>query len=222
MHRRLLCGLIVIGMLFSCSSAEDLDSPGGGGRTERFDQVSGYADRLRLRYDGEFGYLVTEDGKGAAVAAYRGKGGNVRVPSVLGGYPVVSVDGQAFWHHETLETVELPEGVQTIGIMAFYMCSGLENIILPEGVRTIEQGAFGGCRSLMRIDLPESLENVEDFAFLACSGLKEIRFGEELKSIGAGAFRMCSSLEKVYLPGQQVKIGTDAFAECAENFSMIH
>lgn len=48
----------------------------------------------------------------------------------------------AFSGCRALESVEIHEGITTIGSVAFYDCSSLKNVIIPDGVHYIGVGAF--------------------------------------------------------------------------------
>lgn len=51
----------------------------------------------------------------------------------------------------------VPEGVETIGIKAFFENKYLEQVNFPEGLKVIDEHAFSGCQ-LENIELPESVE----------------------------------------------------------------
>ena len=61
------------------------------------------------------------------ITGYTGAGGDVIVPSTLGGLPVTN-----------------------IGYRAFLRCTSLTSITLPNSLTTIEHGAFDGCTGLTR------------------------------------------------------------------------
>lgn len=42
----------------------------------------------------------------------------------------------------------LPDGLQEIGVNAFYHCENLKIVFIPKGVKTIKSGAFEGCGKL--------------------------------------------------------------------------
>ena len=200
--------------------AMDFDSPGAVGDSSKYDELSGYEDRFRVQYDGDFGYFTTENGQGAIVVAYEGDDELVTVPEKLNGLPVVSIGGQAFWHNEDMEECVLPEGITSIDVMAFYMCPNLKKVTIPEGVVSIGQCCFGGCAALEEVEMASTVETISDFAFLACTSMKEISFSGKLQSIGISAFQMCVSLEKIILP-EKVEIGEDAFMDCPKELQIV-
>lgn len=51
-------------------------------------------------------------------------------------------------------TIDLPDGLLTIGNNAFYGCHDFDKVIVPNSIETIESSAFGDCVSLTEITLP--------------------------------------------------------------------
>lgn len=74
-----------------------------------------------------------------------------------------------------LETVKLPEGLTSIGEMAFYYCEQLSSINFPASLTSIGKYAFFYTVSLTSINLPANLEKINSRAFGYCYGLATIR-----------------------------------------------
>ena len=166
---------------------------------------------------------MTDDGEGALLTNYSGTSGDVVIPDTVDGHPVVAVGAHMFAYNEAVRSVMLPEGIRSIGNMAFFKCIHLHDIVIPEGVTMIDECCFGGCTELSEVQLPASLEEVGRFGFLACTNLEEISFGDELKAIGPGAFQMCASLSKVSIPsGKDVSIEEDSFAGCSPELKILY
>ena len=89
---------------------------------------------------------------------------------------------------EYLTTVNIPEGVETIGTSAFENCISLESINFPKGITLIKQNAFKECKMLKEIVLPEGLIELEDEAFCHTRGLKKAVLPITLKNIGTNCF----------------------------------
>ena len=79
----------------------------------------------------------------------------------------------AFYGCTQLQTIKLPETVNTIHITSFYGCTNLTKIEIPH-VKYIQSQSFEGCTSLQEITLPESLEQLSSEAFLNCTSLKRV------------------------------------------------
>lgn len=57
--------------------------------------------------------------------------------------------------------------VTKIGRSAFDRCSQMQSIVIPNGVQSIECGAFSGCERLMEIFIPKSVTNIDVAIFCA-------------------------------------------------------
>ena len=68
----------------------------------------------------------------ATIIAYRGVGGAVTLPATIDGFPVTSVDNNAFYGNTSLTSMTIPASVTSIGNQAFSGCSGLTRVSLPE------------------------------------------------------------------------------------------
>ena len=121
---------------------------------------------------------------------------------------------EAFYCCSNLKTVQLKNGLSSIGSSAFYSCSSLTTIEIPEGVTRIEYDTFGSCYSLKSVSLPLTLIDIESCSFRGCSSLTSIILPKNLASIGSDAFRNCTSLAEVHIPSTVRTIGECAFAEC--------
>ena len=62
----------------------------------------------------------------------------------------------------SLETVVLPEGLESLGAEAFAGCSSLEKINLPNSLKKIAENAFAGCTKL-KLDMPSGIEEGNAF-----------------------------------------------------------
>ena len=88
----------------------------------------------------------------------------------------------------TLESVELPNGLESIGPCAFKNCTGLVSVVFPAGLKSIDAYAFQGCRALKSVELPDGLESIGPYAFERCSALKSVELPDGLASISPHAF----------------------------------
>ena len=100
-----------------------------------------------------------------------------------------------------LETVTLPDGLNKIGVVAFYGCTSLKNVTIPSTVTVLGQWAFYNCSSLEGILLPDGITSIERYTFNECTSLRTLTLPANLTSIGSGAFYGCSSLESLDIPG---------------------
>ncbi len=131
----------------------------------------------------------------------------------------------------SLETVTLPDGLQTIYGSAFENCTSLQTIDIPSTVTEVAYNAFLGCTSLTSITIPESVQTIgmnafsncgfttagpigggydfeygwtqtiPDYALYGASALVSVDFPNTLEEIGDYAFALCTSLLSVTIPG---------------------
>ena len=96
-----------------------------------------------------------------------------------------------------LETVNLAEGLETIGQQAFAGIAS-RSIRIPASVRELGDAAFYGCENLEIVEFSEDsqLETIDNSAFGMC-GLKNITFPASLKKIGQSICLNCQSLSQV-------------------------
>lgn len=66
---------------------------------------------------------------------------------------------------------------------AFIHCSNLQSIEIPNGVETISRNAFNGCISLKNIEFPTSVKTIKQGAFLHCT-LHALEISNNIKEIG--------------------------------------
>lgn len=95
------------------------------------------------------------------------------------------------FHTGALESITLPDTLETIGECAFAFCRELKNVVLPPNLKKLPKNIFQSCTSLEEITLPEHLEEIESFAFLGCQQLKVVHFPEKVISIHHQAFNNC-------------------------------
>lgn len=214
------------------------------------------AARLSVEVKSEF---IIENG---TLVAYKGKGGDVVIPENEG---ILYIGSYAFSHfdldnekevekdeegnydmddkktalgNDTVTSVVIPDGVETIQKYAFYGCTKLGSVTLPESCETIGAYAFTNCAVLENVNF-DNVKIVSDYAFSGCASLSCSELGganlEKLYAIGAygfegtrfdsvkltrlsrvgeGAFFGCSKLSEVEL-GERTRVSVGMFAGSA-------
>jgi len=113
----------------------------------------------------------------------------------------------------SLESIDIPINVKTIGDGAFMNCSALKSILLPPSVQTIGKQAFQQT-GLTRINIPGSVEDIGELAFYKCEALAKATLNEGLQTIGENAFKLCGELTSITIPSSVERIGWGAFIGC--------
>ena len=112
-----------------------------------------------------------------------------------GGIAEGVIENGVFKKHEGKKSkVIIPDGVTSIGNLAFWGCTSLTSIVIPEGVTSIGSGAFQGCTGLTSIVIPEGVTSIGNSAFNNCTSLTSIVIPEGVTSIGNSAFWGCTGL----------------------------
>lgn len=109
------------------------------------------------------------------------------------------------------ETIEIPEGIHTIGESALKGCVSLKKAVLPSGLRCIMADAFKGCRKLEEVVIPDGVTYIGRYAFHRCHALKRVILPPSVQELGECAFLYCDSLQEVQIPGVK-RLGMAALA----------
>lgn len=107
----------------------------------------------------------------------------------------------AFAHAQSLETIQLPEKLESIGTGAFSNCSDLKDITLPQAIELIPALAFYRCISLETVKLPDSLIEIGHRAFSYCSSLSQMIMPIGLAIEAGTAFELSENLIAIYYLG---------------------
>ena len=100
----------------------------------------------------------------------------IKVEEIIIGNTVETIGPYAFDGFEVLKTLtfENNSSLKEIGQMTFQNCSSLTSINIPDGVTSIGVDAFRGCSGLTSVAIPNSVTRISGSAFYKCTGLKDI------------------------------------------------
>ena len=202
---------------------------------EHLPTTATYED-LANAIEDEHGAKYSPDGKrllrGADIGTYEIKAGTEVICD------------SAFRGCTSLEQINIPDSVTSIGDWAFEGCKSLRQINIPDSVTSIGHSAFFGCKSLQEITIPSSVSAIEGNPFVGCtctitchsphfkvvgnvlynsdltnlisclSTQSHFNIPDNVTSIGDSAFEGCSSLRQIYIPDSVTSIGDSAFTGC--------
>lgn len=127
---------------------------------------------------------------------------------------VTSIGNYAFYYYSALTNITIPDSVTSIGEGAFEYCESLTSITIPDSVTTIGEYAFCYCESLTSVTIPDSVMTISEGAFHSCESLTSVAIPDSVTTIGAYAFRYCDSLTSITIPNNVTTIDSLAFASC--------
>lgn len=116
---------------------------------------------------------------------------------------------------DTIKSVIIPEGVETISAYAFANLTALEYVKLPSTLTRIDWGAFYGCTSLKTVDGIQNVKFINESAFEGCSAMSGALKLQSAVAIADNAFAGCSSLTSITLFESIQSIGKHAFANAS-------
>lgn len=108
----------------------------------------------------------------------------------------------------------IPNGVQIVG--GFWANPYLQTVTVPEGVQTLLFNAFYNCTTLTQIKLPRSLKYIQSYAFNGCTALTTVWFSNSLPNSGGVrispyAFNNCTALKDVFMPDDTYTFAQNIF-----------
>lgn len=156
------------------------------------------------------GNLYTKDGKKLIQYAIGKKDAKFVVPN-----GVETIGYMAFYKCSNLTSVEISDSVIAIGDRAFSFCENLKSVAIGDGVITIGKEAFSSCESLVSLSIGDSVTTIGKEAFYYCSSLESLCLGDSVTTIGEEAFYWCYYLEVVELGEGISVIGDRAFESCS-------
>jgi hypothetical protein len=127
---------------------------------------------------------------------------------------VTTIGNFAFFNCYDVTSVTIPNSITTIGTYVFEYCVSLTSVSIPNLVTSIGERAFSYCVSLTSVTIPNSVTTIGNGVFNECSGLTSITIPNSVTTIGTGAFGGCIGLTSVTIPNSVTSIGIAAFSGC--------
>lgn len=127
---------------------------------------------------------------------------------------ITTIGLQAFSDCKKLISLTIPKSVTDIGLNSFVRCESLTSIVIPDGIASIEEHTFNGCKNLTSVTLPKTVTLISDYAFWGCEKLTSIDLHEGITTIGRRAFGLCKQLASLVIPESVTNIDELAFWGC--------
>jgi len=164
-----------------------------------------------------FSYEVDPETQRAKITKLKERLEEVKIPSVIGGYPVTEIGEGVFADLSSANTqsIFIPSSVTAIGAEAFRDTEGVR-ILFDEDCALTEIGAdaFSGSTGLTSVPLGEGLKEIAPWCFSDCVALKTVVIPESVTTICENAFGGCGSLEWVMMSHTLTAIEDGAFEDC--------
>lgn len=144
---------------------------------------------------------------------------------------VTGIENFAFLRCKNMQSLSLPESLQTFGVNVITQCGQLQSIRVAESNPSFssEDGILYDAKKQTLIaypaaktkaTLPESLESIGMYA-LSSAAVEQLTLPKGLKEIGDGAFTHLTALQSVEIPAGVTDIGYSLFLESPQLKSVI-
>jgi len=128
--------------------------------------------------------------------------------------------GDGAFRGSVLETIILPDGVESIGNETFDKCSNLVSIALPDSLVSIGRFAFRDCTALASIIIPNRITSISERMFEGCTSLSSITLADSITSIGNFAFAY-TAISSIIIPDSVTQMHGYVFYSCENLFSVV-
>ena len=164
---------------------------------------------------GDYGYTLNNENE-ATLVSYTGTASSLVIPDYLDGHSVVGLGNNLFKNNKTLESLQMPNTLTTIGYSILYGTKGVKEIAIPKSVKKMNaafggEGPFAGS-GIEKAVFEDGIEYIPANALRNCENLKEVVIPESAQSVQSCAFRNCTNLTEVKLPDSMTAIEDNAFA----------
>ena len=118
--------------------------------------------------------------------------------------------GKGAFSNTALISFTFPKGVREVSNKLFMDCKEIENINLHDGIEKIGILAFSGTSKLIEIKLPNGISEISQGAFMQ-SGIKRIYLPHSIKRIGEASFSSTANLQSIYYDGNRSDFSSISF-----------
>lgn len=170
-------------------------------------------------YAGGITYTYTASNGNATITAVSfdssvpSTGVEVSIPAELDGNKVTALGADLFKENTKVSVINVPEGVESLGIQCFYGCSNLISVSLPTTLSSLSDNCFWQCKSLTNVSLSEGTKSLGSHCFYQCTALKSIKLPSTLTTLGNSCFWQ-SGLESIEIPNGVTVLDNECFQYC--------
>ena len=116
---------------------------------------------------------------------------------------ITMIDQGTFCNNTYLQSMILPNSLQTIGNDAFTNCSNLYSITFGSGIKSIGESAFFGC-DFYTVKIPANITTIGSSAFSNCISMEYVYFESNTPpTCGDEIFYNTRALRKIYVPASE-------------------
>ncbi len=166
------------------------------------------------KFQAQAQFTYTTNRGAITITGYNGPGGDVIIPSVISGLPVVALGNKSFDHRTRVVSLSIPESVTNIGNFVCNHCTDLRSVTIPGSVVDLGGWMFCSCRRLTNATIGNGVTSIGYWEFFWCTGLTQFSIPDTVAVIADGAFYNCSGLSRVTVGKKVAYLGPLAFAEC--------
>lgn len=142
------------------------------------------------------GFSVEVSNKSTRTYAKSSYSGDVVIPGTVVyddlSYNVTSV-GQFAFYNSDVTSVELPDGITSLGNNCFEKSASMTSCVLPETITAIGSAAFSGCVSLQKINIPKGVSTLNLETFYGCNSITEVTIPNTIMKIAYASTTWASS-----------------------------
>lgn len=174
------CNLESIGIISNglTASYAIIDGSFNDSYVENIEDVLPYIKNVTITFSPTFIYPVLEDGehelKFEVISQEMLPNLNRDLVKKLDLSKLVGMETIFEYDYRNLTSIIIPDSVTSIADRAFESCNDLISVNLGNGVITIGGSAFAYCVSLTSITIPDSVTSIGTYAFHSCDNLTEI------------------------------------------------
>lgn len=116
-------------------------------------------------------------------------------------YAFTAINAECFAGDTALESIIIPNTVNSIQGSVFKDCTNLKNVTLPTNpsFKTLNNSIFENCESLTELVVPKNVVTIKNNAFKNCENLVSIQLLGKVSTIEKDAFVGCNKLENIFV-----------------------